>query len=590
MFRRISSAVASLTLAAAFSLTATSPAQAAALSISGKVTDASTKSAISGVCITVGVPGQFCWTTTSATGDFFIDLAAQSAQPGQQWELFFIKGGYTTTSQKITVNGAETMDAQLVPNGQPISTAPPPSCNNGFVPGCSLNPPPTTPPGPTFTVYLPNITRTLGGPSGWHTPFIVQNIGTTSTSLTLDFFRFSDGAKVASHGGVVQPGRSFVDSPRDEADLPDNTQFSVVITSAGAPVVAVVNEHQGPGAGNEALSYSGVSSGATTVYLPLVSDMASGWLTTMIMQNVGTTATTITASFVSLNGSKTATITKMADAGRSAFIDPRVEAALVAGTEYSATVTATQPIAVVANNHNDLPGTVAPRGDSYNGVVVSTPSTAYLPYITKNTDGVGRTSRVIVQNAGSTSITPTLTLYPFSGVGGVPVPQTSQSVAPGGSFAFTPQAPDGEYSLTISGGTFAAVATATTGSTAMYYTSTTQTAGKIFLPNVTRKLTQNPAADPGWNTPILVQSATATAATLKWFRFSDGSLVTTQTLTLSPNVTLRVDPATVTGLSDNSQYAVVLESPDTVVAIVTELNLVGGDDAMIYKGFPVLTP
>ena len=61
-------------------------------------------------------------------------------------------------------------------------------------------------------------------------------------------------------------------------------------------------------------------------------------------------------------------------------------------------------------------------------------------------------------------------------------------------------------------------------------------------------------------------------------------------MTLAPNVTLRVDPATVTGLSDNSQYAVILESADTVVAIVTELNLVGGDDAMIYKGFPSITP
>jgi hypothetical protein len=313
--------------------------------------------------------------------------------------------------------------------------------------------------------------------------------------------------------------------------------------------------------------------------------MASGWLTTLIMQNVGSAPATINASFVSLDGSKTATITKTADAGRSAFIDPRFESALQAGTEYSATITATQQIAVVANNHNDLPGTVAPRGDSYNGVVVTAPATAYLPYIAKNTDGVGRTSRVIVQNAGPTTAIPTIKLFPFAGGAGQIVP--AQGIAPGGSFAFTPQAGDGEYSLTIEGGSFAAVATATTASTAMYYTSTTQVASKVFVPNVTRKLTQNAAVDPGWNTPILIQSSTATSATLKWFRFSDGTLVTTQTVTLMPNLTLRVDPATVSGLSDNSQYSVVLESTDTVVAIVTELNLVGGDDAMIYKGFAV---
>jgi hypothetical protein len=122
----------------------------------------------------------------------------------------------------------------------------------------------------------------------------------------------------------------------------------------------------------------------------------------------------------------------------------------------------------------------------------------------------------------------------------------------------------------------------------MYYTGTTGPASKLFMPNVTRKLTQNAAVDPGWNTPLLIQSATATSATLKWYRFADGSLVTTQSVTLTANVTTRVDPASVAGLSDNSQYSVVLESSGTVVSIVTELNLVGGDDAMIYKGFALL--
>src|SRR5262245_36968575 len=96
-----------------------------------------------------------------------------------------------------------------------------------------------------FTIYLPNITKTLGGADGWHTPFIVQNIGTTTTTLTVKFFRFSDGSLVATRTADVLPGRSFVDSPRDDADLPANSQFSVVITSSAGPVVSVVNEHQG---------------------------------------------------------------------------------------------------------------------------------------------------------------------------------------------------------------------------------------------------------------------------------------------------------------------------------------------------------
>ncbi len=120
--------------------------------------------------------------------------------------------------------------------------------------------------------------------------------------------------------------------------------------------------------------------------------------------------------------------------------------------------------------------------------------------------------------------------------------------------------------------------------TAMYYTGTSTPSSKLFMPNVTRKLSAG-LGDPGWTTPILIQSATATSATLRWYRFSDGSLVTTQSVSLRPGITTRVDPALVSGLADNGQYAVVLDTQGTVVAIVTEVNLVGGDDAMIYKAF-----
>ncbi len=581
MFRRILSAVAAVALAAAFTLASAAPAKAAALTVSGTVTDSRTGSPMENVCITVGVPGQFCWTTTNTAGQYFIDLAAVAALPGQSWTLYFIRTGFDTTSKTVVVNGAETLSIVMSPTAgmTPPETIPP--RNN------VLNPPPAVTGLPTYTVYLPNITKTLGGPNGWHTPFIVQNVGTMSTSLSVSFYNFSDGALVATRTATVLAGRSFVDSPRDEADLLGDSQFSVVVTSTGAPVVAVVNEHQGPGAGSEALSYSGISAGSNSVYLPLVRKMVGGWLTTMIMQNVGTQTTSVTGSFTSLDGTKTATITRSVSPGRSAFIDPRSEASLLDGVEYSATLTASQSIAVVVNDHNDLPGTVAPIGDSYNGVVVSGTATTYLPYVAKNTDGVGRSSRIVVQNAGSSPATPVISLFPFAG--GTAINVSAPSIAAGGAWAFTPATSDGEYSLTISGGTFAALATAVSPATAMYYTGTSTPVSKLFMPNVTRKLTQG-APDPGWNTAILIQSATATSATLKWFRFSDGSLVTQQSVSLTPNATTRVDPAQVSGLADNNQYAVVLESPGTVVSIVTEINLIGGDDAMIYKGFATPTP
>jgi hypothetical protein len=563
-------------------LSTAQPAWANHGNVTGSVTDSTTGAPLDNVCVTLGPPIR-CWTSTNALGQYTVDLSGFGTD-GQTWDLYFLRTGYTTQSKTVVVNGPTTQDVLLVSTnpGQPAPSATP-------VPGTVQPAPAPSPTGQTYTVYLPNIVKTLGGATGWHTPFIVQNVGTAFTYLTVRYYNFSDGALVLTRNATVLPGRSFVDSPRDAADLPGNSQFSVVITSQGAPVVAVVNQHQGPGAGNEALSYGGISQGSTSVSLPLVSNMIGGWLTTLVMQNVSAFTTTVTASFVSLDGTKTATLTRSIAPGRSAFIDPRFESSLTQGHEYSVTMTAPNAIAVVANNHNDLPGTAAPMGDSYNGVA-ATLGTTYLPYIAKNTDGVGRSSRVVIQNAGSTAATPTVTLKPLGG--GTSTTVTAPSIQPGRAWSFTPTGADGEYSLTIGGGTFAAVATATTSTTAMYYTGTTTGKDKLYMPNLTRRLTQDPANDPGWNTPIIIQSANATSATLRWYSFATGALVTTQTVTLTPETAVRVDPATVSGLSYNNQYAVVLESAANVVTIVTQLNLIAGDNAMIYKGFetPSATP
>ena len=574
--RALISALAAVAVVIGITLSAGTPANALHGRIIGKVTDATTGVPLKDVCVTLGPPIR-CWTATNASGDYVVDLR-DLGPDGQSWELYYLRTGYVTTNRTYIVNGDTNGDITLTSNNP---GTPPPATTP--VPGL-VQQPPAAPPPPTFTVYLPNITRMLGGRYGWHTPFIIQNVGTVSTDLTVRYYNFTDGSHVATRTSTILPGRSFVGSPNDEGDLPENAQFSVVITSAGAPVVAVVNEHQGgPGITPEALSYSGFSTGSTKVNLPLVSKMASGWLTTMIIQNLGAATTSVTATFQRIDAAGTASISRVVQPGRSQFIDPRSESALANGGEYAVTFAATEPFAVVANAHNDLPGSVAPMGDSYNGVPNVTGTITYAPYIAKNTDGVGRSSRVVVQNAGTVAATPSITLRAFVGGASTTVADVP-SIQPGQSWSFVPTVADGEYSAVVSGGNFAVVATAISPTTAMFYTGTSTPATKLYMPNVTRTLTSG-AGDPGWTTPILLQSADATAATLRWYRFSDGSLVTTQAVTLTAGQTTRIDPRSVTGLADNTQYAVTLDSPGQVVAIVTELNLLAGDNAMIYKGF-----
>jgi hypothetical protein len=564
---------------------------------------------------------------------------------------------------------------------------------------------------PTNTVYLPNITKTLGGPSGWVTPFIVQNIDAVGTNLELNFYRFSDGCLVTRRVvNGLQPLRSFADIPNNDADLPGDTQFSVVVRSFGGNVVSVVNEVQGSGATFQGLSYAGSTSGAMVVYLPNVTRRFFGYDVPFIIQDLGAAQAHASVRFVSFDGTLTYTMSVSADPQQSAVVDPNflpayngsANSGLRDGTQYAVTVTSDQPVAVVVNAHNE---TGAPVAYSHNGLTVGAPK-VYAPYAAKNADGVGRFSPIVVQNLGTASVSPTLTFTPLasssSGGGypaslpndspcpvlslfrcytfnvtsaGAPLPGvclaiTSASdpnlvgcpnphyttnalgvaqvgtlgadadvfflypgkatvgpihvtatgttavtmpsgaqqvfslgpIAAGASKAFDPRFAlntttpcSGASSTCLGDGVFALVADApggqiamlvlpVSGDTAAAYTATPAPSNKVFLPNVTRTL----GGATGYTTPIYLQSAgAATGATVQWFRFSDGQLVVTQTVTMSAGGGAAIDPRTVAGLSDDTQYAVVATGvAGTIYGIVFEQAFTGGDAAFVYEGFP----
>jgi hypothetical protein len=462
-----------------------------------------------------------------------------------------------------------------------------------------------TPGAPTTTIFLPNITKMLGGPSGWVTPFIVQNVGVKKATLEVSFFRFSDGGLVACRKvSDLAPATSFADYPNNDADLPPDTQFSVVVRSFGSEVVSVVNEHQGLGtpARAEALSYNGLTSGATTVYLPFVAKPEPGpcsavpqteatcngrWLTTFVMQNFGNTDAVVTARFVSYDGTSTATLSRTVAPGRSRFIDPSVEAQLRAGRYYSVVLTSPQPIGVIANAHDDAPTSTAPRGFSYNGIPQPSSGDVFLPYVRRD-GSASRTyaSGVLVQNAGAGDVSPTLTFQRLGGGNPLAI-SAPRPIKPGTTWYFDPETNPllgvGEYSLVASGGALAVLDATLTAGAAMGYVGATGQGNRAYLPNVTRTL----GGAQGWSTPIVVQSAGATSARLRWYRFADGALMTRQSIgPFARGAAIRVDPRSVPGLSDDTQYGVVVDAQGgNIAAVVTELNFEGGDGTMIYEGF-----
>jgi len=457
-------------------------------------------------------------------------------------------------------------------------------------------PTPSAPPAPaaapctnaplaTSQLYLPNVTKTLGGPDGWVTPFIAQNVGTSPTALELSFYRFSDGSLVTCRRvAVVAAGTSFADVPNSDADLPGGGQFSVVIRSYGAPIVSVVNEHQQIGrAREEALSYVGLAGGATRVSVPLVAKGAKGFVTTVVVQNLGAVRATVNATFTEIGGAGSATIARTIAPGAAAFIDPRVEASLAEGSEYAAVLRSDQAIGVIANAHADLDPAAPPKAYSFNGAATSF-GPVYLPYVARNTDDIGRTSRLVVQNAGAIGAAPTITLTPLAG--GAAFVISGALLSPGTAVAYDLAAVaglrDGEYSAVVNGGEFAVLDAILSPATAMGTTGIDRPSARVYLPNVTRTL----GGPAGWTTPIRLQFVSANGATLKWYRLSDGALVFTQSVRGTPGSAIAIDERTLPQLADDTQYSVVADGAGgTIAAIVTELKPGAGDGAMIYEGF-----
>jgi hypothetical protein len=445
---------------------------------------------------------------------------------------------------------------------------------------------------PTTTVYLPNITKTLGGALGWDTPFYIQDAGAVQATIEVSFFRFSDGVLVACRKTVaVAPGTSLLDDPNADADLPNDTQFSVVVKSFGALVVASVNQVQGTGGTTEGLSYSGFSAGATKVYLPNVTRRFFGYDVPFIIQNLGSVATIANAAFVSFDGTKTFQTSLSVAPGRSGVVDPDFTPGLIDGTQYAVIVTATQPVAVVVNAHNEAIGPVA---FSHNGLAAGG-TTLYAPYAAKIQGGMF--SPVVVQNVGLTTADATLTFAPLL-AGGAAQTFTLTAIPAGSSRAFDPRFTlgtttpctvagptclgSGEYSLKIQAtAPVAAVVLPNSPTTAAGYVAASDLQTRSLLPIVMRTV----GGTSGWTTLIYVQSGTATQATVRFYALGTGALVTTQSLALAATAT-RLDPRAVPALQDNAQYAVTIDgNGGTLTTIAHEQAGVGGDASMVYEAF-----
>src|SRR5438105_1409110 len=220
-------------------LASSRPAAAFESYIYGTAYDANTLQVLPDVCVVLGPTLLTCIAHTDVNGKYVIRFPDNDAVQAEQ-ELHFLyraQGYQDYNSPHFQVKGATFEPAPMLK----VGAVPPPGCD--------------TPGTPTKSIYLPNITRYLGGPTGWYTPFIVQNTGSTPTTLEVSFYKFTDGSLIVCRKiPNLLPGTSFADVPNNDLDLPFDSQFAVVVRSFGATVVSVVNEHGGSGVRAEAMS------------------------------------------------------------------------------------------------------------------------------------------------------------------------------------------------------------------------------------------------------------------------------------------------------------------------------------------------
>ena len=556
-------------------LAQSTPASAAPLTIAGTVYDTANTTPLQGVCVTVGVPGSFCWATTAADGSFFINMDQYSASPGGQWDLYFIKSGFSTAYfGKFVLSSPYRTPPIVMQKSGPAAAG---NC--------------TAVAAPTQTTYLPNITRTLGGPLGWDTPFFVQNAGSSTTAVEASFYYFDTGALATCHRtATLAAGASLMEDPNAGSGLTDNKQYSVVVRSYGSPIFAAVNQTQLSNGRIEALSYSGFATGATKVYVPNVTRRFFGYDIPLIIQNIGTSTAFVTANFKSFDGTQNVNIPLTIGVGLSGVIDPDFTSGLVDQTQYAVTVTSNQAVAVVANAHNEAIGHLA---YSHNGLAAGAP-TVYGPWATKST---ATFSNVVVQNLGTAAATATLTFKPTSGAtaqvfttpsipagsasafdvrftNGIAIPNTALC----GSVASATCLGDGDYALTVtSAQPVAAVVLPNSNTLAGAYVALAAPTTKALLPIAQR-------AFGGWSSSIWLQSISASTATLTFTPIGVGAAVPVTT-SLVTGQTKKIDLVSTAGLANGQQYSVVITGDGMLSAVVQESNPAPGDGLMVYEGF-----
>lgn len=184
------------------------------------------------------------------------------------------------------------------------------------------------------TFYAPVV---MSNYYGNNTAIAVQNVGSAAADVTITY---STGQTWSGSVGVNSSESRY--TPGD--GVPDGSLTGATITSNnGQPIVVLVNESNNY---NRAASYSGFASGSTTARAPIVMKRYYTYNTSIVCQNIGSAATTMTLQYGGVAGTNVSGSIAVGDTNQ--FYQPS-DSLISDGFIGSATITASQNIVCVVN-------------------------------------------------------------------------------------------------------------------------------------------------------------------------------------------------------------------------------------------------
>lgn len=260
----------------------------------------------------------------------------------------------------------------------------------------------------------------------WSTGFQVQNLGSGAATVSITLYN-PDGTVNAT----VSNETIAVNGSKNYYPVPSNGAFNgSAVISATQPVASILNVLGN--SGNSALPYyseaaSGIpaSSTSTTVSLPLIMRGNGGFDTWFAVQNAGSADASVTVTYNAVVGSNYTAPARVVKPGASTVYEQAGETNLGAKFVGSATVTSSQPLAVVVNQVGSGSTKVALI---YSGFAKGSNSLA-LPLVMQA--NAGYYTGIAIQNTGTTVANVTVSYSPNLVAGGVSLPDNTVTLQPG---------------------------------------------------------------------------------------------------------------------------------------------------------------